>query len=121
MKKFLFVVAILLFGSTAYAQTNTFAWDYVGALPAEVATYIQSVTVDNTAVTTAPTCIAKGTTDTTCSVPITPLATGSHTVSVSASKSGITAQTTITGLNLANGPKSASNPQIKIVVTINIP
>ena len=120
MKKFLLATAFLLFSSVSQAQAvSTLAWDYT-ALPAEVALYTQIVKVDGAIITAAPTCVALGTTSTTCSVTIPTLAAGSHSLSIEATKGGISAQTIMTGVNPTNGPKSAANPRYIINITINV-
>lgn len=117
MKKILGILAILLLSSEAGAQTVSLAWDY-DKVPTEVATYTQEVKIDNTVLTTAPVCVAKGTTATTCSVSAPSLATGSHTVSISATRASVTATTVITGIGGTNAPSNPSNHKVVITVTI---
>lgn len=115
----LFICA-LLYPALSYAQpTVTLAWEF-DKVPTEVATYQQSVLIDGTAVVATPTCVALGTTRTSCSVPAPQLATGTHTVSIAAARNGITATTVITGIGAAGAPSNPTNPKLNIVITINI-
>ena len=122
MKARLLIIALLVsFANAATAQTTqTLAYDF-NDVPSVVAKYAQTITVDGTLVKTPPTCVALGTTSTTCSVQIPTLASGSHTVSVLAVSGGMSAETRIVGLDPNNAPKNAVNVRIGIVVTINVP
>jgi hypothetical protein len=117
-------LALMLLSPTiAAAQTRvtTFAWDYDDT-PAAVATYTQAVRVNDVAIVIPPTCVAKTVTPavTTCSVPIT-ANTGSNTVSVAATKDGVTKTTIYSGIDLSRGPKEPSAPRINITVSITLP
>lgn len=121
-KKLILVFALLLFPSISYAQTPVvqMSWDYDKA-STEVATFAQVITVDGTVLTALPTCVAQGSAKTICTIPAPTLATGSHNVSISASKNGITAETRINGLNVAtNAPPNPGNPRATVTVTIVI-
>lgn len=117
------LVALLVLPSPAPAQTtNTLAWDYTVATT-EVATYAQTVAVDGTVVSGTPTCAAKvgAPTQTTCQLAIPALSTGTHTLSVTAARGGVTAETRITGINPATAPQNPGNPRITVTVTVTIP
>lgn len=102
------------------AQTTaTLEWSYPNVTLTEVQAYAQTVTVNGTTVTAVPTCVAQGT-SVVCTVSIPAPTSGSNTVSVSATRGGITAETRITGLDINNAPKNPNNPKAKIVITINI-
>lgn len=112
-------VALLSLSSNLQAQTATLAWEF-DKLPAEVSQYTQSVTIDGTLQTAVPTCTALGTTRTACSIPAASLAAGIHTVSISATRGGITATTNITGIGGANAPSNPSNPKVVITITVSV-
>ncbi len=125
MRKLFLLIPLLVLvfpGQVAKAQTTAaLRWDYgPNETVANVATYTQFIQVDSTVITAVPTCVQNGTV-VTCSVPISPLSSGSHTLIVQASRNGISARTTITGLNPNDAPKNPSNPGYQINVTINIP
>lgn len=105
------------------ATTSALVWDYGAALPAEVATYTQTLTIDGVAVAGLPSCAAKtgSVTDTTCSMPIPALATGSHVISILAAKGGMTAELRVTGLNPANAPKASTGVRVVVTTTITVP
>lgn len=124
MKLSLCLFAFLIIAAPLEAQSaNVLQWDYAAALPAEVATYTQTVTIDGVIVAPPITCVVRTgiATDTTCAVTIPVLATGSHVISVLAAKGGMTAELRVTGLNPANAPKSASGARIVVTVTVTIP
>lgn len=106
----------------AAQSTAVLAWDY-DAPTTEVATYTQTATIDGTPIPGTPTCAAKvgAATQTTCQLPIPTPAAGSHTVSVTAARNGITAETRLAGLNLANGPRNAVAPRVTVTVTVTVP
>lgn len=124
MKRILLIALVVLFAlvSQPYAQTttNTIQWDYLNATPTQVATYTQTVTVNGTVQTTAPTCVASGV-NTQCQLAVT-LISGSNTINVSATLNGVTRGITLAGLNPAtSGPKEPTNFRYNINVTINVP
>jgi hypothetical protein len=118
-KIFLLVLLVLsLLTNRLEAQTVvTLAWDY-DKVPTEVSTYVQAISIDGIVQTSVPTCIAKGLVGTTCSIPAPLLATGSHTVSISATKGSVTAQTIINGLGGASAPSNPTNHKVVITITI---
>ena len=122
MKKILLLSLLLLLPSKVYAQTPnwTLQYSYVNALPSEVGTYTQTVVVDTTNIPTSPTCVAKGTTDTSCSVSLGTLTTGPHAITVTASKAGIDSATTL-NINTSNAPKIQTNIKIIQTTTVTIP
>lgn len=114
------VLCLLAFAATAHGQTTaTLVWDYNVPL-SEVQGYTQAITIDGTALTTAPTCVAATPTSTRCQVPAPSLATGTHTVAIAATRNGITATTIVNGVGTAGAPTNPSNPKLNIVITINI-
>jgi len=115
-------IGLIVAACTALAAqtTMTLAYDFVNATPAVVATYTQVVTVDGVQ-TPAPTCLAKGTTDTTCTVTIPALSSGTHTVTVSETLNAMTAALTVTGIDPSKAPKSAINTRLVQTTTITIP
>jgi hypothetical protein len=122
MKRLLLTLVCLSLPSLVHAQTQatqTLAYDYADTA-ANVAAYVQTVKVDGATVPTAPVCALNGTV-TTCTVTIPTLAAGTHTVDITATKSGMAAETIVSGLNPTNGPKSAANIRISVVVTVTVP
>lgn len=121
MKKALLTLGALLFSTAALAQTPEvkLQWEYDKALT-DVQAYAQAVTVDGTAITTAPTCTSAGSAKTVCSVVANQLATGTHTVAISATANGVTAETKIVGISASNAPQNAKNPKITITVTVSV-
>lgn len=122
MRRHPFFVAwfLLACAPLAFAQsTQTLQYDYLDT-PANVASYTQTIKVDGSLVTAAPTCAANPTSGTTCSVSIPTLAAGTHTIDVTATKSGQSAETIVSGINPANGPKNASNIRINVTVTVTV-
>lgn len=114
---------LLLASAPLYAQTtNVLLWDY-DTTPAEVATYAQAVTIDGTAASGTPTCAVSGTNPqrTTCQLTIPALATGSHVINIAATRGGMTAETRITGVNPANGPRNALSPRVQVTVVVTVP
>jgi len=120
-KKLLIILPFLLFFPiNARAQSvSTLEWDYPNTTLTEVQGYTQSITVNGTLVTITPDCVTQGS-SVVCSVAIPPLNPGSNTVSVSASKDGVTAETRIVGMDPNKSPKNPGNPKAKIVITINL-
>ncbi len=117
------VTLLFTFAAASQAQTtNTLAWDYDVA-PTEVATYTQTVAVDGANQTGTPTCAAQAgnAQRTTCQMTIPALAAGTHTIGVIAARNGMTAETRVTGLNPANGPRSPSSPRLTVTVVVTIP
>ena len=125
MRKFISIIAFILIPTTLFAQaTNTVRWEYIGATPTVVATYTQTLEVDNVNVTIpSGACVAKlgTTTDTSCSVVIPALTAGSHTLRVAATLNGLTSEAILTGVNPTNFPKVPGNLNIKITITITVP
>lgn len=119
--KILSLSLVIVLGVTKIvsAQTATLAWDYIGKSLTEVQTYVQEVKVDGVVNTAVPTCVTSGA-NVSCSVSAPTLATGLHTVSIGATKNGVTALTTITGIGGANNPINPSNPKVVITITINV-
>lgn len=112
---------LLLVASPALAQTTqSLGWDYIGLTPTEVAAGTQAVTFNGTALTAAPTCVAKTTapTGTSCTIPLPALQT-TNTASISLTRAGVVATTTVTGVT-ATAAVSASAPKLTINVTINL-
>ncbi len=58
---------------------------------------------------------------TTCTVTIPSLAAGAHVVTITASKGGITATSTLSGLNPTTGAHNAKNVRITLTVTVTVP
>lgn len=117
------LLAALLCATTVSAQTTSvLVWDY-DAPQADVATYTQAVAIDGAAQTGAPACTAHASNpqQTTCRLTITALAAGPHTISVTASRGGMTAETRVTGVNPANIPRNALNPRVNVTVVVTIP
>ena len=117
-------LGVLFFAATAAAQQTpvpTLVWDY-DVPTTEVATYTQAVTVDGFPVTTTPTCTVRANVpaETTCSVALPALAAGAHNVSISATKNGITATTSINGLDPSTGAHNPRTPRIVISVTVTV-
>jgi len=105
-----------------HAQTPVPTLEYEFTRPlAEVTAYAQVVQVNGTTVAGAPSCVAASASVTRCTIPVPTLpATGSNTVSIAATANGQTAETRITGVSLANLPGNATNPKIKVTVTVTI-
>lgn len=111
-----------LYTTTTYAQTvtPTIEYDYLNDTIANVNTYTQVITLNGT-VLANPTCAQAGA-NVTCSVPAPgALTTGDNTVKVTATKNGVVAETTMTGLKIGTGPKSPTGPRYKVVIVINLP
>jgi len=124
MRKIWMLVLTLLIPIISFAQTtHTFKWEYIGANPTEVATYTQVVMVDTTTIATPPICILKlgTTTDTSCQVSIPALTQGTHTLSVTATRNGLSAEGRLTGVDPTNFPDTPSSLRISITVIVNIP
>jgi hypothetical protein len=123
MKRIAIAVLCLLVPAMVVAQApvNTLYWDYLAATPAVVATYTQTVSVDGGLVTTAPVCVARGVTDTTCHVPLGALASGPHVVTVTALLNAVQQSATLNNLDLSLGPKPPTVPRVTVTVTITIP
>lgn len=120
MKKiFLVTISFFILTSGVEAQQSTLAWDYLATNLADVSSYIQTVNVNGTNVTTAPTCVPAGP-NVSCTVPVTLTPTGSNTISVTASRGGISKETRITGINLQNASGQPSNPRLTVTVTITV-
>jgi hypothetical protein len=102
--------------------TTTLQWDFLGATPAVVLTWQQTVTIDSVPQTGAITCAPRvgSPADTSCAIPIAPLAPGPHTISILASANGQTAEVRITGVDPAKLPKSATSPRVTVLVTITL-
>lgn len=108
--------------ASAFAQTPTWTleWDYTETTMTDVASFTQSVAIDNQPLTTANiTCAAKSTNVVTCKTPIPVLADGIHTVAVTNSRAGMTATTSITGLDTNFAPPSATSPKVNITINVN--
>jgi hypothetical protein len=116
MKRFLLAI-FLLWPTILCAQTASYrlAWDHLGVLPAFVTqNYAFTLKVDtNAPAPMTPLCVAKGTTDTTCSIPVT---AGVHTYVVGATSAGGPSNSdpfTVTG---------TSQPvHMAIIVTVTVP
>jgi len=119
MKKLVIALGMLLIGGVAQAQSATFSYDYVTKTPAVVATYTQAITWDGVAVAGTPTCVALGTTGTTCSITIPTVTAGNHTAVVNVSLDGNTVVASKTGFNPANLPGTPGS--FRIVITVTIP
>lgn len=123
MRRVLLCVCGVLMGSVVQAQTmNLLLWDY-DVVPTEVATYTQTIAVDGTAQSGTPTCAVHATNPqrTTCQLTIPALATGTHVISITAARAGMTAETRIAGVNPANGPRNALSPRVQVTVVVSIP
>jgi len=126
MKKITFVLAVVLIiglsNSIKAQTTQSLLWDYNAVAPSEVSTYTQTITVDGTLMKTVPSCVAGNVaTDTTCTLVIPTLTSGSHTISILAAKNGMTSELRVSGLDPNNAPRSPSNVHISIVINVNIP
>jgi hypothetical protein len=119
MRRFLLATAFLFIGSLVQAQSATFSYDYLTKTPAVVATYAQSITWDGLAVAGTPTCVALGTTGTTCSITIPTPTAGNHTAVINVSLDGNTVVASKTGFNPANLPGTPGS--FRIVITVTIP
>lgn len=114
--KSVLLALLLLAPVSAFAQTTqTLTYDY-DALPSEVATFTQMIEVNGASVIGNPTCVAKGTSQTACSIVIPPATVTA--VKISASKNGHTATVVVPFSGV--GPKPAMNPKINITVTVNV-
>lgn len=123
MKRILITLVLLAIPVTVLAQgtsSKTLEYMYVGTSLSEVNTYNQVISVNNSVLTAAPTCVAKGT-DVVCSVPITTTPAGNNVISVTAIANGQAAETVLNYNPTAPGPKQPNNPRLKIVVIINVP
>jgi hypothetical protein len=117
MKYFGLIVIFCLCGVPLRAQTASYrlAWDHLGVLPTFVTqNYAFTLKVDtNAPMPMTPICVAKGTTDTTCSIPVT---AGVHTYVVGATSAGGPSNSdpfTVTG---------TSQPvHVSITVTVTVP
>lgn len=120
-KKLIIILSLLLFPTLASAQTTTASleYSYLNVTVTEVQTYQQVITIDSTVLTAVPTCVQSGV-NTVCTVVAPQLATGSHTVSVAATKNSITAELKVTGLGGTGGPVQPGNPKVKVTVTVII-
>jgi hypothetical protein len=122
MRRSLTLLALLVcFAATAQAQqTQSLTWDFIGLAPAEVAAGTHAVQFNGAAITTAPVCVAKTTapTGTTCTVPL-PALQPTNTASVSLTRGGVTATTTINSIT-TTAAVSASGPKLTINITINL-
>lgn len=115
----------LLVALPAFAQTTTanLVWD-VDAPVATVNGYTRTITVDGTAVTTAPTCATATapTTGTTCRVAVSGLQSGTHTAVIRYASGAQSAQNTTTGLSVGGTvPALPTNLRIEVTVTVTVP
>src|SRR5262245_44687776 len=122
----LFVLLALCAGTPlAQTTTTTIQWDYLAVQLADVTppNMTQVVRIDGVLQTTPPTCTQNvNKVDVLCTYTVTPaLPSGSHTVRVEATKSGITKGTDIIGLNPGNAPPDPRNFRYQINITINVP
>lgn len=122
MKSVLAVLFVLVAVSvSAQTPVHTLSWDYP-VVSAEVATYTsQVVTWDGVVLPGTPSCVASGAAQTTCSLTLPTITTGTHTVKVSATRGGITRETTMTGIDPSHAPASAGTPRITVTVTVTVP
>jgi len=112
---------LILIPSIVYGQdTNVLMWDF-DAVPSVIAKYVQSVTYDGVTSVNTPTCIARGTTGTTCSLPVPKPTTGKHVISVSAIFDGNGTITTVTGFDPLNMPRNITNIRLTSTTTITVP
>lgn len=116
------VLALLtLCALPAFAQTTArnLEWDIIGAVPTEVATYTTAIVLDGNPVTQPPACVPKGSTDTTCKVPIPPIdPNAAHTLTITNTKGDETAQMVQTGK--LGGVKAAGRARVNVTVTVNV-
>jgi hypothetical protein len=122
MKKALFTLVLaFLFVSNTYAQTTQIvAWSYLAETLANVQALSQQLTINGTASTAVITCVQNAANvDCSATVPALSLTTA-NTVKLSATKNGVTKETTIAGLLGSNAPKDPSNFRWVIQVTVNI-
>ena len=123
MRSLLILLLALVWAIPASAQTPApvLSWDY-DVSPTEVASYTQAITVDGAPVAAMPTCAPRQNApqETTCSLPAPELTPGPHTVAISATKNGITATTTITGLDRGTGAHNPRNPRVTVSVTVTV-
>jgi len=117
------LIGIVLAVAAADLQAQTvpsLEYDYTRPL-AEVQGYTQVVQVNGTTVAGGPTCTAVNPTLTRCTIALPTLpATGTNTVSISTTAGGQTVETRLTGVSLANLPANATNPKLKVTITIAI-
>lgn len=126
MKQFSLLFAVLLYASPVFAQSaGDLRYDYVGATPADVQTYTQSVRIDGNAVTAVPLCLLKSgsTTTTECSVMLPSLTSGAHAVVITATKNGVTRSTSasVATPDTTSGPVAPSNPRFTIIINVTVP
>lgn len=112
------ILTISVVGLSAQT-TASLQYDYDRGLT-EVQSYAQVIRVDNVIITGVPVCSTVTATKTTCAVNVPALATGTHTVAISASKDGLTTTTTIQGIGGANNPGNAYNPKLTVTVTVTV-
>jgi hypothetical protein len=121
---FLMLVLLVLGMAQAHAQTqtNTIGWEY-DVPTTEVATYQQQLSIDGIPATGAIQCVATvaNALRTACQLVVPALAAGQHTLSIAATRGGVTAETRISGLDLATAPRNPVNPRVTVTVTVNIP
>lgn len=120
MRKVLIFLAILAIPilASAQAQQTTLFWDYDGVMLAEVQTFQQSVTVDGTPVSAAPTCVAAGA-KTTCSVPVPQHTSGSRTYRIEATKNGVM-RSTSSAIDPSQGPAQPGGLRLTVSVVVQV-
>jgi hypothetical protein len=120
----IFVAVSLPAEIQAQTPQTSLGWLFRTESASNVSTYVMSVVVDGVTITTAtlkPTCAQQGS-DVACQIPVPVLAQGSHNVSITAARDGITSQTNINGLAIgANTPKNATDIKYQINITVNVP
>lgn len=124
MRKVLIGLFLLIPTLINAQTTNTVKWEYIGATPTVVGTYTQTLEINNSNVTIpSGACITKPgtTTDTVCSVVISALAAGNHSIRVAATLNGLTSEAVLNNINPANFPKVPGGLSITITININIP
>ena len=117
MKKLLYFIAVLGAATAASAQTVSprLQWDQPNATVAEAQAYAYTLKVDSAAaVNLTQTCALVGTV-TRCTAPITPLTSGTHTLTL----------TVFNGFGSVSAGLTGSSPttpvSISITITISIP
>lgn len=110
----------LLGGGVCQAQdSTTLSWDFRTNLEA-VKTFKQTLVIDGQEVQGIPTCLSLTPSLTSCSLQISLLTPGAHTLSIEAALNGSSAKTVFTGLDLSTTVPNAENARATIVITVSL-